>query len=152
MVLMIRWQVKARQNSGFTLIELVVVMTIIAILAGAVALQIVNRTKIARRTRAIQDISTIETALDLYAADNGHHPSTQQGIEALRQKPSSPPVPENWNGPYLKKSPIDPWGNPYVYRFPGQLNPNGYDVISYGDDGQPGGSGEFAADITNADD
>jgi len=141
----------ARRTRGFTLIELVVVMTIISILAGAVALQILNRTKHAKRARALQDVSTLETAIDLYAADNGSPPTTQQGLQALRSKPSSPPVPTNWNGPYIKKSPIDPWNEEYVYRFPGDLNPDGYDVISYGEDGTPGGSNEFAEDITNAD-
>ncbi len=144
------WRWEARRNRGFTLIELVVVMTIISILATAVTLQILNRTKHAKRARALQDISTLETAIDLYAADNGSPPTTQQGLAALRTKPGSAPVPQNWNGPYIKKAAIDPWNNEYVYRFPGQLNPDGYDVISYGEDGKPGGANEFAEDITNA--
>jgi len=126
-------------------------MTIISILAGAVALQILNRTKHAKRARALQDVSTLETAIDLYAADNGSPPTTQQGLQALRSKPNSPPVPTNWNGPYIKRAPIDPWNSEYVYRFPGDLNPDGYDVVSFGADGKPGGSDEFAEDITNAD-
>ena len=133
------------------MIELVVVMTIISILAGAVALQILNRTKHAKRARALQDVSTLETAIDLYAADNGSPPTTQQGLQALRSRPNSPPVPTNWNGPYIKKAPIDPWNTEYIYRYPGDLNPDGYDVISYGEDGSPGGSNEFTEDITNAD-
>jgi general secretion pathway protein G len=142
---------RARRNRGFTLIELVVVMTIIAILAGAVTVQIVNRTKFAKRTRALQDIKTLETAIDLYTADNGQPPTTQQGLDALRSKPGSPPEPTNWNGPYIRKAPVDPWGSPYEYRFPGQLNPDGYDLISYGEDKKPGGTDEFSQDITNAD-
>jgi len=126
-------------------------MTIISILAGAVALQILNRTKHAKRARALQDVSTLETAIDLYAADNGSPPTTQQGLQALRSRPNSPPVPTNWNGPYIKKAPIDPWNTEYIYRYPGDLNPDGYDVISYGEDGSPGGSNEFTEDITNAD-
>ncbi len=134
---------------GFTLIELVVVMVIIALLAGAAVLQINNKIEQGKRTRAMQDVKTFETAVDLYEADNGDPPTTQQGLQALREKPSSPPAPQNWNGPYLKKKiEQDPWGHDYVYRCPGQLNPNGYDIISYAKDGQPGGTGKDQ-DVTN---
>ncbi len=146
-----RPRLAVRRSSGFTLIELVVVMSIIVILAGAVSLQLRNQSRNARRARALQDIKTLETAIDLYAADNGNPPTTQQGLAALLSKPGSAPVPTNWNGPYIKRTPIDPWGNPYEYISPGQLNPDGYDVISYGEDGRPGGTDEFAEDITNAD-
>ncbi len=146
-----RWRPGVRRSSGFTLIELVVVMSIIVILAGAVSLQLRNQSRNARRARGLQDVKTLETAIDLYAADNGNPPTTQQGLAALLGKPGSPPVPTNWNGPYIKRTPIDPWGNPYEYRFPGQLNPDGYDLVSYGEDGRPGGVDEFAEDITNAD-
>ena len=142
---------RAYRNRGFTLVELVIVMTIITILAGAVAIQVTNRVRHARRARAFQDIHTLETALDLYAADNGVLPTTQQGLEALIRKPSSPPVPQNWNGPYLKNrksAPKDPWRNEYIYRYPGQLNPDSYDIMSYGADGRPGGDDEFSEDIT----
>jgi general secretion pathway protein G len=135
------------RNGGFTLIELVVVMTIIAILAGAVVLQVTNRTEHAKRARAIQDIATFETALDLYKIDNGSPPTTEQGLQALRTKPNDA---TNWNGPYIKKPPIDPWGTEYVYRYPGQLNPDSYDVISYAKDKKPGGTNEFDEDVTNA--
>lgn len=139
-----------RQQMGFTLVELVVVMIIIAILAGALTLHIGNRIDHAKRTRALQDIATLKNALELYRADNGNYPTTQQGLEALYSKPSSPPVPTNWER-YLDK-PItkDPWGNEYVYRCPGQNNPDGYDLISYGKDGRPGGQ-DNDADITNLD-
>ena len=142
-------QASSRRDRGFTLIELVVVMTIITILAGAVTLQVMNRIEHGKRARALMDVKTIEDAVDMYAADNGQPPTTQQGIAALRTKPSAPPVPKNWNGPYLKKKPMDPWGNEYVYRSPGQLTPE-YDIVCYGKDGQPGGSGEFDKDISNA--
>ncbi len=143
-------QACGRGKAGFTLVELVVVMSIIVILAGAVVLHVTRRVEDAKRARALQDISTLETALDLYAADNGSPPTTQQGLQALRSKPSSPPQPHNWNGPYLKKAvPKDPWGNEYVYRCPGQLNPDSYDIISYARDGQPGGTGPDE-DLTNA--
>jgi general secretion pathway protein G len=125
-------------------------MTIIAILAGAVTLQILNRTEMAKRARALQDIKTLETAIDIYAADSGSPPTTEQGLAALRSKPATAPVPRNWNGPYVKKAPIDPWGSPYEYSFPGQLNPDGYDIISYAKDERPGGTDD-GEDITNAD-
>ena len=147
---MTHWRGRAPRNRGFTLIELVVVMTIIAILATAVTLEIVNQTKVARRTRALQDIKTYETALDLYAAHNGNPPTTQQGLEALRHKPSSAPEPRNWTGPYVREIKRDPWGNDYVYRYPGQLNPDGFDLLSYGADGRPGGTSEWDQDITTA--
>jgi len=138
-----RCQGGLRREKGFTLLELMVVVTIIAILAGAVTLQIWNKVENARRARAVQDIKTLEDAVDLYAADNGAPPSQEQGLAALSEKPGSPPLPRNWDGPYLKKRlPKDPWGQEYVYVCPGQLNPNSYDIISYGDDGQPGGTGK----------
>lgn len=151
---MTRRQRKARGDSGFTLVELVVVMIIITILAGAVTLQVTNWTKRARRARAVQDIKTMETALDLYEADNGHPPTNEQGLAALITKPGSEPIPQNWSGPYLKNKrsvPKDPWGNEYVYYYPGQSNPDGYDLLSYGPDGRPGGTDESSWDITNLD-
>lgn len=134
-------------RSGFTLIELVVVMTIIAILAGAAVIQVSNRTRDARRARALSDLGAFELGLDLYAADNGQPPSQQQGLQALRSKPGSPPVPRNWSGPYIKKAiPKDPWGNDYVYtRASGS---DEYEILSYGEDGQPGGSSEWDQDVT----
>ena len=151
---MIRWQTRLRSNRGFTLIELVVVMIIITILAGAVTLQVTNYTKNARRARAVQDIKTLETAIDLYEADSGYPPTAEQGLMALIRKPGTAPVPRNWNGPYLKNRttvPKDPWGNEYIYVFPGRLIPTGYDLMSYGADGSPGGQDEYSADITNLD-
>ncbi len=135
-------------SSAFTLIELLVVMIILAILAAFAVPRVINRTEDARRTRALSDIEAISTALDMYKADNGEYPTTEQGLDALRRPPTTDPVPKNWNGPYLKK-PIttDPWGHPYVYISPGEHNPD-YDLASYGADGQPGGTGKDA-DITN---
>jgi len=144
-----RWPGRLARQRGFTLVELVIVMTIIGILAGALTLHITHRVENARRARAVADIATLETALSLYEADNGGPPTTQQGLAALRQKPSSPPLPRNWDGPYLRKAVSqDPWGHEYVYRYPGQYNPESYDIMSYGDDGQPGGSGKDE-DVTN---
>ena len=139
-----------RRNTGFTLMELMVVMSIIAILATAVTLELTNQSKKARRARALQDVKTLETAVDLYAQDNGQPPTTQQGLDALRVRPTAPPVPTNWNGPYIKKRPLDPWSMPYEYRSPGTINPEGYDIVCYGADSKPGGA-DWDADITNSD-
>ncbi len=139
-----------RRDRGFTLVELMVVMSIIAILATAVTLHLTNQSRQAKRARALQDIKTLETAVDLYTADNGQPPTTQQGLEALRGKPTAPPVPTNWNGPYIKKRPIDPWGTPYEYRSPGTINPDGYDIVSFGADKKAGGT-DWDADLSNSD-
>jgi len=148
-----RWSGRVTSRSGFTLVELVLVVTIIAILAGAVVLQASNSAKHARRVRALQDISTLESAIDIYAIHNGIPPSTEQGLAALYEKPTSAPAPMNWNGPYVKKKITkDPWNNDYVYRYPAQENPDpkSYDLICYGADGQPGGDDDNA-DIANFD-
>jgi general secretion pathway protein G len=90
-------------------------------------------------------IELFGTQLELYRLDTGGYPTTAQGLEALRQAPTTAPAPRNWRGPYARKAiPLDPWGNSYVYRFPGDENPSGYDLFSYGADGQPGGEGENA--------
>lgn len=146
-----RWVGRATSQSGFTLVELVLVVTIIAILAGAVVLQASNSARHARRVRALQDINTLESAVDIYAIHNGQPPTTQQGLPALYEKPTSAPVPMNWNGPYVKKRITkDPWTGDYIYRYPAQENPDtkGYDLICLGADGQPGGEDDNA-DITN---
>jgi len=101
-----------------------------------------------RQERAATDIATLVAALDLYAADNGEPPTTEQGLVALLRRPAVGPVPRNWLGPYLKRMARDPWGHEYVYRYPGQVNPDGYDLICYGADGVPAGR-DHDADITN---
>ena len=138
-----------RQQAGFTLIELVVVMTILAILAILVVPRVVGRVEQSRRARALSDLKNLGTCLDLYAADNGKYPTTEQGLAALQQEPNSEPRPRNWSGPYLKEElPADPWGNDYGYTSPGQFNDKSYDLVSFGPDGQPGGTGDDA-DISN---
>ncbi len=108
-------------NRGFTLIEVMVVVVILAILAAIIVPRILKRPEEARVTAAKQDILAIQNALSLYKLDNGFYPSTSQGIQALVSKPSGSPVPQNWvAGGYLKKLPVDPWGNHYHYLHPGQ--------------------------------
>lgn len=135
-------------RSGFTLIEIMVVIVVIAILATLVAPNIFQHVGAAKSATAKSQIEMLGTALDAYRLDNGHYPTTQQGLDALWQMPTIDP-PTNWRGPYLRKPvPLDPWGAAYIYLSPGQVNPTGYDLLTYGADGKPGGTGEDA-DITS---
>ena len=110
-----------QRDSGFTLIEIMVVVAIIGILLAMVAPNIVGRSDDARVVKAQSDVLTLETQLDIYRLDNGFYPSQQQGIAALVTRPTSAPEPRVWaSGGYLRSLPIDPWGNEYVYRNPGQ--------------------------------
>jgi general secretion pathway protein G len=121
---------------GFTLIELLLVLVILAVLAAVVVPKFTNRSEQARVTAARTDIRNIEMMLDQFELDAGRYPTNEEGIEALL---SQPPNVRNWRGPYLKKGlPSDPWGNPYIYRYPGQHNANSYDLYSLGPDGREG--------------
>lgn len=132
-----------RSSRGFTLLELVVVIIVLGLLAAIVAPQILGRVSDARTTSAETQVALFGTALDNYRLDNGAYPTTEQGLAALREKPSRAPIPTNWRGPYLRKDvPLDPWGKPYIYRSPGERNASGYDLLSLGRDGKPGGEGE----------
>jgi general secretion pathway protein G len=134
-----------RGRAGFTLIEIMVVVIILGLLAVLVAPRVIGKLAVAKDKTARAQIQLLGTALDNYRLDNGAYPSTQQGLEALWSKPATAPEPRNWSGPYLqKKVPKDPWGNPYVYRSPGESNPEGYDLVSMGADGSSGGEGENA--------
>jgi general secretion pathway protein G len=136
-----------RNDKGFTLIELMVVIVILGILAAIIAPRIVGRTDEAKVTEAKVQIRNFETALKLYKLDNGFYPGTEQGLEALVSKPEAGRIPANWReGGYLekKKVPADPWGSPYVYASPGASGE--YDILSYGADAARGGEG-FDADI-----
>lgn len=130
-----------KKSAGFTLIELMVVLVIIAVLTGLVAQNFIGRDHEARVGVVRADFTSIENALATYRLDNQNYPSTEQGIEALMSQPGGSPVPRNWRGPYLRRAPLDPWGNPYVYVNHGG---NQIEIISYGADGQPGGSGDDA--------
>ena len=134
---------------GFTLIEILVVIVVIAILATLIAPNIFQHVGEAKTTTAKAQIENIGAALDAYRLDNGSYPTSDQGLAALQTAPSSDPAPTNWRGPYLRKAvPNDPWGRPYIYKSPGDANPTGYDLMTYGADGKPGGTGEDA-DITS---
>ena len=137
--------VSVRRRSGFTLLELVVVIIVLGLLAGLVAPQIIGRLSDAKSTTARTQIELLSVALDGYRLDNGNYPTTDQGLTALRDRPTRPPVPSNWRGPYLRKAvPVDPWGRPYLYRFPGEKNAGAFDLESLGRDGKVGGDGEDA--------
>lgn len=134
----------SHRRNGFTLIEILVVIVVIAILASLVAPNIFQHVGAAKASTAKAQIEMLGAALDAYRLDNGTYPSTQQGLGALWTEPTIDP-PSNWRGPYLRKPvPLDPWGRPYSYQFPGQQNPRGYDLLTYGLDAQPGGDGENA--------
>jgi general secretion pathway protein G len=136
-----------RSEAGFTFIEIMVVVAILAILAALVVPRIAGRTDEAKRTAAKVQIKNIEGALQLYKLDTGNYPSTEQGLKALVEKPTVGVIPKGWKaGGYLPKIPLDPWGTPYKYTSP---SPKGdYEVMSLGGDGEPGGEGKDA-DITN---
>jgi general secretion pathway protein G len=137
--------VTVRRRSGFTLLELVVVIIVLGLLAGIVAPQIIGRLSEAKSTTARTQIELLSVALDGYRLDNGSYPTTDQGLAALRAKPTRSPVPSNWRGPYLRKDvPLDPWGRAYLYRAPGERNAGAFDLESLGRDGKPGGAGEDA--------
>ena len=137
-----------KRTKGFTLVEIMVVVLIIAMLATFLAPKVFKKFGKAKRNIALTGISLIESSLESFAADCGRFPSQDESLGALRSAPAD--MEENkWDGPYLKKSQLnDPWGNPYIYIEDGQINPGSYDVISYGADGQLGGENENA-DIYN---
>lgn len=119
---------------------MMVVLVIIAIVAALVVPNVIGRPDEARATAARADIRTIAATLEMYRLDNRAYPTTAQGLQALVSRPTTPPPPPNWAaGGYLPQLPSDPWGNPYVYRSPGQGKP--YELISLGADGAPGGEG-----------
>lgn len=129
---------------GFTLLELLVVVAIIGLLASYVGPRYFSQVGKSEVTTARAQIKAFEKTLDQFRLDLGRYPSTQEGLAALVTAPSKD---AKWNGPYLAKTPPpDPWGNPYIYRSPGEQGD--YDLICYGKDGVPGGTGD-AADITN---
>lgn len=132
---------RARAVRGFTLIELIVAITIVAVMGAVVVPAVMNHVSEARRTAARSDVNTIMQALKLYKMDNGRYPTGEQGLNALVSKPTNGPAPANWKV-YVEKLPNDPWGHPYQYDNPGLKGE--IDVYSLGADGKPGGEGNDA--------
>lgn len=131
-------QKKINRQQGFTLIELMVVVVILAVLAAVAVPKLMDRPDEARLVKAKQDIAAMSSALQLYKLDNYRYPTTDQGLEALVSQPSSEPEAPNWKQ-YLQQLPDDPWGKPYLYLSPGE---NGdYDLYTLGADGEEGGEG-----------
>jgi len=135
-----------KQQKGFTLIEIMVVIIILGLLAGLVLPKFLGQEEKAKRKVAMTQINSIIGALNAYKLDNGFYPTTEQGLEALIKKPETGRIPMKWNeGGYLSPAriPKDPWGKDYVYISPGSENRE-YEIISYGADGEPGGEGNNA--------
>jgi general secretion pathway protein G len=130
-------------EAGFTLVEILVVITIIGLIMALVGPRVLNYLAESKVKAARIQVESFASSLDLFYLDAGRYPSTSEGLGALAQRPGGV---ETWNGPYLRTGavPNDPWGHPYVYRSPGEHGP--YDIVSYGADGQQGGTGT-AADI-----
>lgn len=130
---------RASTESGFTLIEVLLVVVIIGILAAIVAPKLVGRSEDARIAAAQADLKSLSTALGMYELDNGFFPTTEQGLKALIEQPAGEPEPLKWKK-YLDRNdlPNDPWGHEYVFKNPGEINVEGYDLFSVGKDGQEG--------------
>jgi general secretion pathway protein G len=142
----VRGPSRTRRQRGFTLVEMLVVITIIGLIMGLIGPRVLNYLTESKVKAAKIQIQSFASALDLYYLDVGRFPTSADGLSALARDPGGQ---RTWNGPYIKGSgiPNDPWGHPYVYRSPGERS--SYDIISYGADGQEGGAGT-AADISTA--
>ena len=136
-----------RTQSGFTLIEIMLVVVIIGILMTIVVVKLGGRQEEARITAARADIKNYSLALDLFELDNAYFPTTEQGLDALVNSGKAGVDSTRWKGPYVQSVKSDPWGTPYVYRYPSATNPRGYDLVSYGPNKVEGGGD----DISNSD-
>ena len=137
----LRRRTRSSRHLAFTLVEMLLVLVILAVLAAIVIPKFSGRSQQAKETAAKSQISSMEMALDAFEVDTGFYPSGNNGLNALLDPPSNAP---GWKGPYLKKGiPLDPWGNPYVYNYPGRNNPSGYDLMSMGPDGRAGGDDDI---------
>jgi len=126
---------RGRRQGAFTLVEMLLVITIIGILAALVVPKMMGRSEQARLAAARADLASIKMQLDAFEVDNGVYPKGKNGLMDLIQPPRDA---RSWHGPYLESIPQDPWGNPYIYEFPGKHNPSGFDLYSAGPDGKPG--------------
>jgi general secretion pathway protein G len=135
-------ELRMLRRRAFTLVELMLVVTIIGILAALVVPKMVGRSEQARETAAKADIASFSTALDAFEVDNGYYPKGNAGLADLV---TSPRDARNWRGPYVKEIAKDPWGNNYIYECPGRHNPNGYDLSSAGHDGRAGSEDDIAS-------
>ena len=144
-LMLLRGSRSAGRSAGFSLVEMLVVLTIIALVLGLVGPRVLNYLGESRTKTAKLQIESFGSALDLFFLDAGRYPTTSEGLSALVQRPTGIEI---WNGPYVKggKVPPDPWGHPYQYRSPVDRAP--YEIVSYGSDGREGGNGS-AADISN---
>ena len=134
-----------RSARAFTLVEMLLVLVILAVLAAIVIPKFAGRSQQAKEAAAKTEISGFSVALDAFEVDTGFYPQGSAGLNALMEQPGNA---QNWKGPYLSKNiPADPWGNAYIYSYPGKNNPKGYDLSSSGPDGRAGGDD----DITNWD-
>lgn len=134
-------------ESGLTLIEITIVIVILGLLASFIAPRVLNAPDKAKVAKAKMEISALENALEMYAIEVGDYPTVEQNLRALWEAPN--PAPENWSGPYITKPTFtDPWGNNYVYVYPGIHAGYNYDLYSFGKDGKQGGT-DFNADITS---
>ena len=128
-------KIDRNKRKGFTLVEILVVVVILGMLAAIIIPNVIGQTDEARRTLAATQIKEIENALDIYRLQNGFYPTTEQGLEALVTKPTTNPQPKKYiEGGYIKRVPMDPWGNPFIYRSPGDKGL--IDIISCGPDGE----------------
>ena len=147
-----KYTYKKKQQQGFSLIEVLVVVVIMGMLIGLIGPNVLGQVDRARVTTAKSDIASLSQALDMYKLDNHFYPTTDQGLEALVSRPQSSPEPRNWNPEgYIKgnKLPLDPWDGEYVYMSPGEDN-RPYELLSLGADARSGGEG-YAADISSSD-
>ncbi len=133
-----------KRIKGFTLIEVLIAIAIIALLTSIIGVSYTAYLRKARKITAKSQISNLSMAIETYFIDNNNYPTQQQGLKSLVHKPTVSPIPQDWNGPYLNsnKIPKDPWGNEYIYKYPGIQNPNSYDLYTLGKDGEIGGEGE----------